>query len=519
MEIKKLGNISWKRISIIVVVVLFLIILLPSVFKGNQIYFGEITIPTKNEFGENSITKESIRNQIVKREIPNILTSAEKKLNEMTEDEIRKKGKKFLGFLTKLEISASDDNNLISVGNYFSLSNGLIKKLRKRFAKKDSYVGLNITLNNNVLSAKLNIETWEKDTTCNISMYIDSTKNFSEYMDSLQRNIACKILMAYSPIASILCDFNNGENEYEGINKWGDNFYSEEKRLDMLNTIIQSDTKKKYNYYYANILLANIISSKGKETFNEDLCSNALQIYANASMTKIKRNSYIENETESLKKFIASIPKEQDKAEVLHKILREKHIDISNCSQIILVLNNNSKDYSADLYTFQKNIYTNKWEEVFPTCKVGLGYAGFAKEGCKIEGDGKTPTGLFPISRAFGRNDLKVKLDYTKITPQHVWVTDTNSAFYNQIIIDSTNEYRMGKNEILSEIELYEYAIVVDYNINPIVKGKGSAICLHKKKSDKHRTFGCVAVPLSELKKILEWLDKKDNPHIYLGTF
>jgi L,D-peptidoglycan transpeptidase YkuD (ErfK/YbiS/YcfS/YnhG family) len=53
--------------------------------------------------------------------------------------------------------------------------------------------------------------------------------------------------------------------------------------------------------------------------------------------------------------------------------------------------------------------------------------------------------------------------------------------------------------------------------MNPIVKGKGSAIFLHVWK-DRGSTVGCVAMPEEIVLKILAWLDPAKKPLIVMGT-
>ena len=150
---------------------------------------------------------------------------------------------------------------------------------------------------------------------------------------------------------------------------------------------------------------------------------------------------------------------------------------------------------------------------------VHLGVNGFASPEEKTEGDLKTPTGYYAIPFAFGKtNDLNTKLEFLEIGPKHVWVSDTESSEYNKIVVDQDGSYLNNKaNEKLFRNDfLYDYAIVTDYNMNPIVPGKGSAIFMHIERFENHRTAGCVSMSKEEIVKLIEWLDSGKNPHIYL---
>ncbi len=49
---------------------------------------------------------------------------------------------------------------------------------------------------------------------------------------------------------------------------------------------------------------------------------------------------------------------------------------------------------------------------------------------------------------------------------------------------------------------------MLDFNLKPIKKKKGSAIFLHISKKNYSPTLGCIAVSKSNLKKIISRIDK-----------
>jgi D-alanyl-D-alanine dipeptidase len=63
----------------------------------------------------------------------------------------------------------------------------------------------------------------------------------------------------------------------------------------------------------------------------------------------------------------------------------------------------------------------------------------------------------------------------------------------------------------------YKYGVVIEYNMHPIVKGKGSAIFLHVWKSGDS-TLGCVSMSEEMILSILGWLDPAKKPLIIMGT-
>lgn len=60
--------------------------------------------------------------------------------------------------------------------------------------------------------------------------------------------------------------------------------------------------------------------------------------------------------------------------------------------------------------------------------------------------------------------------------------------------------------------------MVIEYNTNPIVKGKGSAILFHLAIKRPSFTAGCVAIDEENMKSIVNWLDPKNNPTIIMGN-
>jgi L,D-peptidoglycan transpeptidase YkuD (ErfK/YbiS/YcfS/YnhG family) len=68
------------------------------------------------------------------------------------------------------------------------------------------------------------------------------------------------------------------------------------------------------------------------------------------------------------------------------------------------------------------------------------------------------------------------------------------------------------------EDDLYRHGIVIEYNMHPIVRGKGSAIFLHQWQGKGKSTRGCVAMPEHHILRLLSWLDPAQNPLIIMGT-
>jgi len=166
---------------------------------------------------------------------------------------------------------------------------------------------------------------------------------------------------------------------------------------------------------------------------------------------------------------------------------------------------------TSKLYRYQKDSQ-GIWKLVGNPYAAQVGRNGVSAN--KKEGDGKTPTGLYRLGFAFG-NESKpdTVLTYRKVTTDSYWVDDSNSKFYNTWV-EGTEQKDWDSAEHLSEAKTaYAYAVVIEYNMNPIKPGLGSAIFLH---CGTKPTAGCIAVDKSRVLEILKWLKGTSKPQILI---
>lgn len=155
------------------------------------------------------------------------------------------------------------------------------------------------------------------------------------------------------------------------------------------------------------------------------------------------------------------------------------------------------------------------WTQVINPAQAVIGREGLAPKGEKREGDGRTPSGTFTLRRAFGyEKGVPTGLDYRVVTEKDFWIDTPASPFYNQWV---TGDIPEVSHEILRrQDDLYKYAIVIEYNTDPVIPGMGSAIFLHVWRGANKPTAGCVAMMEIDLLRLLQWLDKRQNPVILL---
>ena len=141
--------------------------------------------------------------------------------------------------------------------------------------------------------------------------------------------------------------------------------------------------------------------------------------------------------------------------------------------------------------------------------KCALGRNGINKK--KLEGDGCTPEGIYSLGPLYYRSDrvkkLKTNFKSIPIKRDMFWSDCPQSENYNKLIRFQDVSY-----EIFYKINhTYDIVLVINYNTDPVIKGKGSAIFLHLAKKDFSSTSGCIALKRKCLLEILEKLETTDK--------
>ena len=157
-------------------------------------------------------------------------------------------------------------------------------------------------------------------------------------------------------------------------------------------------------------------------------------------------------------------------------------------------------------------LYDNYWHCVYTTSGV-VGRNGVSDK--SMEGDYCTPKGAFSLGFAFGSEQMNgLDIEYRQYNENCYWVDDPYSPLYNQWV--ESTDITWNSAEHLSDYpQAYRYGVVINYNMSPVVPGKGSAIFLHCMTGSY--TAGCVAVPESDMLYILNWLDSSKKPVIRIN--
>jgi L,D-peptidoglycan transpeptidase YkuD (ErfK/YbiS/YcfS/YnhG family) len=158
------------------------------------------------------------------------------------------------------------------------------------------------------------------------------------------------------------------------------------------------------------------------------------------------------------------------------------------------------------------------WTKTGPAVAAWVGDAGMSTN-ARERFDG-TPVGSFGLTQAFGNYaDPGTAMPYFQAQANDWWNGDSASPTYNthQRCAATNCPFHTGDSENLHDVGwVYGYAVVINYNMAPVVPGKGSAFFLHI--TNNTPTAGCVAIPQPDLVRILHWLDPAKHPRIIMGV-
>jgi L,D-peptidoglycan transpeptidase YkuD (ErfK/YbiS/YcfS/YnhG family) len=187
----------------------------------------------------------------------------------------------------------------------------------------------------------------------------------------------------------------------------------------------------------------------------------------------------------------------------------------SESKQIIIVKPIKTSENKALLFMIQKE--EGKWRKLMGPVNARVGRKGITKD--KIEGDEKTPSGLFRLGYTFGKRESieNKKVEYRMITQYDYWIDDINSEDYNRWVRCYDNPKNHWKSYETMNIPEYKLGVVVKYNMDPVIKGRGSAIFIHVWQDSMTPTSGCIAIDEENMYKLINLLDVKKRPKIIIN--
>jgi L,D-peptidoglycan transpeptidase YkuD (ErfK/YbiS/YcfS/YnhG family) len=140
--------------------------------------------------------------------------------------------------------------------------------------------------------------------------------------------------------------------------------------------------------------------------------------------------------------------------------------------------------------------------------RCALGRGGISAN--KREGDGATPLARMRILSGYFRGDhvagRRTRLPMAPIDARLGWCEVPGDRNYNRPV---TIPYGASHETMRRADELYDFCLVLDWNIRPRRRGRGSAIFFHLARPGFTPTQGCVAVSAADMKRLLPHLSSR----------
>ena len=161
---------------------------------------------------------------------------------------------------------------------------------------------------------------------------------------------------------------------------------------------------------------------------------------------------------------------------------------------------------------FLKNKHTLKIDSFSFKCCIGK--KGLSKN--KVEGDKKTPKGIYKIENLYFRKD-KINRPITtlkciEIKKNMGWCNDVKEKKKYNKLIKVSNKIRHEK--LLRNDYKYDLLIPIKYNFKKPITGKGSCIFIHLTKNYRP-TAGCIAMKKNDFLILLKIINKNTKIKIY----
>jgi L,D-peptidoglycan transpeptidase YkuD (ErfK/YbiS/YcfS/YnhG family) len=180
--------------------------------------------------------------------------------------------------------------------------------------------------------------------------------------------------------------------------------------------------------------------------------------------------------------------------------------------QVLTVQSSSATSTTASVAMWQldaKGVYAR----VSPVMSAWVGERGI---GATHDNLARTPAGVFGLTQAFGNQPNNgTRLPYFQAGPADWWNGEDASPAYNTHV-RQPNSPGPGSENLYYAGAVYAHAVVINYNMSPVIKGAGSAFFLHV--ANGQPTLGCVALPAVNLTQVMRWLNPAQHPVISIGV-
>lgn len=200
---------------------------------------------------------------------------------------------------------------------------------------------------------------------------------------------------------------------------------------------------------------------------------------------------------------------------VTHAFAQSCPEPLAGARRLVLVTGRNMTATAGSARMFERVSPADAWRAVSAAEPVMLGHAGMAwglgfhelastGEPRKLEGDGRTPAGIYRLGASFGFA-ASPRPGYIRVAQDTVCVDDPASPAYNTI----TSRQTVGRSvhgEDMRSVQRYRRGLVVDYPTDGKARG-GSCIFIHVRRSAASPTAGCVALPEARVTAVQDFAE------------
>ena len=176
---------------------------------------------------------------------------------------------------------------------------------------------------------------------------------------------------------------------------------------------------------------------------------------------------------------------------------------LASAKRLVLVTALSMNDMVGTMRLYERGSANEAWRaldasEPATIGRAGMGWSQFflklARRGepLKVEGDKRTPAGIYPIGRSFGIL-ASSRPDYLHVTPDTICVHDLSSPAYNTIASRARVGPAVGAENMSRVLPMYRRGLLVDYPTDAR-RQAGSCIFIHVWRSPTTGTAGCVAM-------------------------
>lgn len=189
---------------------------------------------------------------------------------------------------------------------------------------------------------------------------------------------------------------------------------------------------------------------------------------------------------------------------------------LQSARRLVLVTADNMDTSAATMQLFERASPADAWrplgsaEPVLVGRKgMGWGYGfyqlGQSGEPVKVEGDKKTPSGVYPIGVSFGFA-ASSRPGYIQIKDETVCIDDPASPDYNTITSRAVVGTKVHVENMRTNTP-YRRGLVVDYPTSGATRA-GSCIFIHVQRSATEPTAGCVSLPEARVVALQDFAER-----------